>query len=77
MNPYTTPRGELIHMDLYRFETQENAFSKGIFEAIDNYDYICIEWPKREANYVDATRVRLQFSFQADGSRKIIFSTHS
>ena len=77
MNPYTTPRGELIHMDLYRFETQENAFSKGIFEAIDNYDYICIEWPKREDNYVDATRVRLQFSFQPDGSRKIIFSTHS
>lgn len=77
MNPYTTPRGELVHMDLYRFEAQDNAFSKGIFEAIDNHDYICIEWPKREENYVDATRVRLQFAFQTDGSRMITFSTLS
>lgn len=77
MNPYITPLWELIHMDLYRFETQENAFSKGIFEAIDNHDYICIEWSKREEQYVDATRVRLQFSFNADQSRTIIISTIS
>ena len=77
MNPYITPRWDLVHMDLYRFESQENAFSKGIFEAIDNHDYICIEWPKREEFYVDATRVRLQFSFQSDGSRTITLSSLS
>jgi tRNA A37 threonylcarbamoyladenosine biosynthesis protein TsaE len=50
-------------MDLYRFENQEDAFNKGIFEAIDEHDFICIEWPKREENYSDASWVRLQFSF--------------
>jgi tRNA A37 threonylcarbamoyladenosine biosynthesis protein TsaE len=40
-------------MDLYRFETQEDAFNKGIFDAIDEHEIICIEWPKREKEYVD------------------------
>ena len=64
MNIYNLPdHRQLLHMDLYRFENQEDAFNKGIFEAIDEHDYICIEWPKREENYNDASWVRLQFSF--------------
>jgi tRNA threonylcarbamoyladenosine biosynthesis protein TsaE len=75
MNIYNLPNHrQLLHMDLYRFENQEDAFNKWIFEAIDEHDYICIEWPKREENYSDAFWVRLQFSFTPDGHREITIS---
>lgn len=72
MNIYDLPEHkQLLHMDLYRFKDRQDAFSKGIFEAIDNHDYICIERPKREEEYTDASWVRLQFSFTPDGERSI------
>lgn len=72
MNIYNLPdHKSVLHMDLYRFESQEDAFHKWIFEAIDEHDIVCIERPKRETNYSDATRVRLQFSFTSDGKRNI------
>ncbi len=75
MNYYDIPeKKQLLHMDFYRFESQENAFSKWIFEAIDNHDYICIEWPQWEEGYVDSNRVRLHFSFNPDQTRTIKIS---
>jgi len=76
MNIYSLPdHRQLLHMDLYRFENQEDAFNKWIFEAIDEHDIICIERPKREENYSDSSRVRLHFSFTSDGERKITLHT--
>jgi tRNA threonylcarbamoyladenosine biosynthesis protein TsaE len=73
MNIYTlADHRKILHMDLYRFENQEDAFNKWIFEAIDEHDTVCIERPKRETNYTDTTWVRLQFSFTPDGNREII-----
>lgn len=66
----------LLHMDLYRLSLAEEAFQKWIFEAIEDYEYICIEWPQRESRYIDETRVRLQFSFTADGKRIIEIWKH-
>lgn len=74
MNPYATPKGSVVHMDMYRLEEKAHAFSKGIFEAIENHDIVCIERPKREEEYVDSNSVRLQFSFLPDGARKIIIT---
>lgn len=72
MNIYDLPNNKkLLHMDLYRFKDRQDAFSKGIFEAIDNHDYICIERPRREEEYVDWARVRLAFSFGKEDSRQI------
>ena len=74
MNIYNLPEHkQLLHMDLYRFEQQEDAFNKWIFEAIDEHDLICIERPKREEEYTDSSWVRLQFSFTPDGQRQIDF----
>lgn len=74
MNIYNIPNHkQVLHMDLYRFETQEDAFNKGIFDAIDEHDIICIEWPKREKEYVDWSWVRLNFSFTSDGKRHVDF----
>ncbi len=75
MNIYNLPdHRQLLHMDLYRFEKQEDAFNKWIFEAIDGHDIICIERPKREEEYADSSWARLQFSFTPDGERTITIS---
>ena len=69
--PLISQWSQLLHMDLYRFENQEDAFHKWIFEAIDEYDYICIERPRRETEYVDNSRTRIIFSFNFDGTRTL------
>ena len=66
--PLISQKSQLLHMDLYRFESQENAFNKWIFEAIDEHDYICIERPRRETEYTDTSRTRIVFSFNTDGT---------
>jgi tRNA threonylcarbamoyladenosine biosynthesis protein TsaE len=72
MNIYNlSDHKQMLHIDLYRFEDKEDAFNKGIFEAIDEHDIICIERPKREEEYTDPSWVRLQFSFTPDGQRNI------
>ena len=72
--PLISQWSQLLHMDLYRFEHQEDAFNKWIFEAIDEHDYICIERPRREEEYADSSWARLQFSFTPDGYREITIS---
>ena len=74
MNSYFTEHGSVVHMDLYRLEEKQHAFSKGIFEEISNHEYVCIERPKREEEYTDVTTVRLEFSFLPDERRRIIIS---
>lgn len=67
MNIYNLPDGKsVLHMDLYRFETKKDAFNKGIFEAIDEHNIICIERPKREDEYIDPSWIKLHFSFTSD-----------
>lgn len=74
MNIYHTPQGSVLHMDLYRLETEQDAFDRGIFEAIDSHDYICIERPKRQAHYVDQQWLHLHFQINADQTRTCTLS---
>ncbi len=44
---------KLLHIDMRRIETQQQLFDLGIYNLIDQYESIIIEWPKREKNYID------------------------
>ncbi len=63
---------QLLHIDLYRFTDQEDAFAKWMFDAIDNHDYICIERPRWENQYRDHEWTRISFTFSDDMKTRII-----
>jgi tRNA threonylcarbamoyladenosine biosynthesis protein TsaE len=37
---------KLLHMDMYRIETENDVREKWINDQISNHEYVAIEWPK-------------------------------
>jgi len=37
---------KILHIDMYRIETEHDIWEKWINDQIANHDYIVIEWPK-------------------------------
>jgi len=63
---------QLLHFDLYRLETPEDAFALGIEDAF--VDSIClIEWPERLGSYLPATalKVRLAMTDGDENQRRV------
>jgi tRNA threonylcarbamoyladenosine biosynthesis protein TsaE len=50
---------KLLHIDMRRIESEQHFFSLGLHELIDAYEYVVIEWPKRENTYIDTTWQRI------------------
>ena len=61
INSYEHPEQELkiLHVDMYRISSYEQAYELGIFDLIDDHDYVIVEWPKREEEYVDSSWTRI------------------
>lgn len=39
---------KLLHIDMYRLDSLEEMIEKGILNQISEFEWIVIEWPKRE-----------------------------
>ena len=51
MNVYDFPKGNLIHIDTYRIENEEDLIEIGIEEYLGERNTICvIEWPEKIPN---------------------------
>ncbi len=42
---------KLLHWDFYRIEKKEDLLNLWILEDIEDFDYICIEWPRFKEFY--------------------------
>jgi tRNA threonylcarbamoyladenosine biosynthesis protein TsaE len=63
---------KLLHIDMYRLKDFSELIDRWILDNIDNFDYICIEWPKRENSYVDEEWTRIKIEKIWENSRKLI-----
>lgn len=61
---------KLLHIDMYRTQDPAHIMRSGILEKIQDYDHICIERPKRESNYIDPTRIKIDIKI--DGDNRIV-----
>ena len=61
---------KLLHMDMYRIETENDIREKWINDQISNHEYIAIEWPK----FVDTLDIDdyIEISIEKDGDRRIV-----
>lgn len=53
-NTYLSATGEsIVHLDLYRLHSEQEAFNAGIYELLQEPGYCFVEWPERIENWLD------------------------
>lgn len=68
---YRTPRGELLHLDLYRLNANDAA---GLLRESDDHPGIrCVEWPERtESPHTHDRIIEVDVTEREDGRRVVI-----
>jgi tRNA threonylcarbamoyladenosine biosynthesis protein TsaE len=53
--------GQILHMDMYRLDDQEYFVQKGMFQHMQEFDRVLIEWPKFIEMYGEGyTKIRIE-----------------
>lgn len=66
----------LIHIDAYRFESEEEALPLRLDELLAQArTLICIEWPERIASFIPAQAIRIDISI-GEGEQRLVQVTY-
>ncbi len=74
MKHYSLPNsiGDLLHLDLYRLESDQDLHSIDLNELIDyGHHIIVIEWPERLVTHLPSHTIDIQFFNINDTTRRI------
>ncbi|WMX16150.1 MULTISPECIES: tRNA (adenosine(37)-N6)-threonylcarbamoyltransferase complex ATPase subunit type 1 TsaE [unclassified Aureispira] len=74
INQYEAPQATIYHVDLYRLKSEEEAFSIGLMELLDDNSYCFIEWPSIIENYFPESALWIKIS--VDESENRIFDIY-
>ena len=61
---------DIIHVDCYRMEKQEEFFELGL-EELFPHNIVIIEWPEIIENLLPENTIKIEFSIDADGARTL------
>ena len=62
---------KVYHVDLYRFDNEEEIFEAGIFELLQSDEIVVIEWADRLQKYFPQGCTEIRFSHSSEGVRII------
>lgn len=65
--PYETPRGAVLHMDLYRLAGAEELENLGYREWRDQYRLLIVEWPERAAGVLGPIDLDVALTYRLPG----------
>lgn len=71
VNEYAAPKGTVHHLDLYRLESVDEAFSIGLMELFDGQKYCFIEWPDLVSGYFPPQTLWIQVKCLENSTRQI------
>ena len=73
VQPYETPRGPVLHADLYRLGDAAEADELGL---LDNPNaFVLVEWAERAAHVAEAANVTIALSIPPGGSGRTLVLT--
>lgn len=73
VQPYDTPRGPVLHADLYRLGDAAEADELGL---LDNADaFVLVEWAERAAHVAEAANIVIGLSIPPGGSGRNLVLT--
>ncbi len=70
INQYQSPSLNIYHIDLYRLKSEEEAFSIGLMELLDQNNYCMIEWPTIVESYLPDDAIWIKITIEKDSCRK-------
>ena len=73
VHQYTTTKGEVIHMDLYRLEKEDELEQLGFEDYIQTGDLCFIEWPEMVAKAIEGECHHLHIELVDEHKRKLTF----
>lgn len=62
INQYEIPEALVHHVDLYRLKSEEEAFSIGLMELLEDNSYCFIEWPSLVEAYFPESSLWIKIS---------------
>lgn len=71
VNEYAATVGTIYHLDLYRLESVDEAFSIGLMELFDGQKYCFIEWPDLVSGYLPDQTLWIQVKLLENNARQI------
>jgi tRNA threonylcarbamoyladenosine biosynthesis protein TsaE len=72
VNTYETPAfGKIFHFDLYRLNSEEEAYDIGIEEMLYGGGYCFIEWPDKIPNLLPENTIWTKIQTNENGERTI------
>ena len=70
---YTTTKGEVIHMDLYRLEKEDELEQLGFEDYIQTGNLCFIEWPEMVAKAIEGECHHIHIELINEHKRKLTF----
>lgn len=61
---------KILHIDMWRMESEDDLRTTGILAELEDYDYIVVERPKRTHLYADDSWLRIHCVF--DGQKRYL-----
>ncbi len=75
VNEYQTKEGETIyHFDLYRLNSEEEAYDMGIDEYFYSGNWCFIEWPEKTPNLIPIDHASIHMKTTKNGARELILN---
>ena len=72
VNTYETPAfGKIFHFDLYRLNSEEEAYDVGLEEMLYSGGYCFIEWPDKIPNLLPENTIWTKIQTNENGERTI------
>jgi tRNA threonylcarbamoyladenosine biosynthesis protein TsaE len=65
---------KIYHVDLYRFDNEEEIFEAGIYELLGSDELVILEWADNLKKYYPHRSVRVEMSHDGENSRQIRIS---
>lgn len=73
VQPYDTPRGPVLHADLYRLGDAAEADELGLLD--NSTSFVLVEWAERAAHVADAANIVIALSIPPGGSGRNLVMT--
>lgn len=75
VNEYSGKTSDIIHMDLYRLESLEEAIDIGVEDYLYQDSYVFIEWPQIISSILPSSYVKIEILVEPDETRIINISS--
>lgn len=69
VEPYSTPAGEVLHLDLYRLSGPDELGELGYRDLAASAALVIVEWPERAAGAIGVADLELRLGLHGGGRR--------